>query len=799
MKSRVTTIVRSLAFAASLVLSASAQTSPAGSYFFSTLAGTTGGPDALDGIGSAARFNIPRGVAVDSTGNLYVSDYMNHTIRKITPSGAVTTFAGTAGVNGSTDGPAATALFEHPMGLAIDRTGNLYVDDFGNCTIRKITPAGVVSTFAGTARAIGSTDGVGETARFNYPYDVALDDDGNLYVADLFNSCIRKIAPDRTVSTLTARDIRLLYPCSLALDAQKNIYVADLGLHTIAKITPTGTLSILAGISATQGSADGPGQSATFNTPNGITVDRLGNVYVSDTNNQTIRKITPDGTVTTFAGTKGSSDIVDGRGAAAHFSGTTELAADDSGNIYAVDGGAHSVRKITPDALVTTVAGAPAVAGASDGTGPAARFRYPDSVAVDKAGNTYVADTQNYAIRKISPDGNVTTFAGKPGEYGHLDGTGTEARFSYPEGIAVDQAGNVYVADDDFTVRLPSGTTFPSNTGSTIRKITPAGVVTTFAGTAGTYGNVDGSGTAARFNHPQGVAVDPTGNVYVCDTYNGTIRKITPAGQVSTFAHLNGLGNCIAVDGSGTVFALSDNTIYKFSASGLATPFVGSGSGISVQFSSRPGIAADAAGNLFVADSNFQTIRKITPAGQITTIAGKDSLTGNATGVGSDAHFNFPVAIAVDQTGNLLVANNFNHNIRKGQLAGAPVIATQPQSQTATAGGSVQFSVTAGGVPTPTYQWYFNGAVFSGATTNTLSFSNARTADAGDYTVVVSNSLGSVTSTKATLTVSSSSTPPPSSTPSSGGSTGGGGSITAWFVFALAALGISRRQFRSHS
>jgi streptogramin lyase len=241
-----------------------------------------------------------------------------------------------------------------------------------------------------------------------------------------------------------------------------------------------------------------------------VAVDAAGNVYVADTNNYTIRKISPDGFVTTLAGTAGSPGSADGSGAAVSFNFPAGVAVDAAGNVYVADTDNHTIRKITSAGVVTTLAGTALSQGSADGIGAAARFDYPQGVAVD-AGNVYVADRDNYTIRKITSAGVVTTLAGTAGNQGPTDGTGAAARFDYPHGVAVDAAGNVYVADTD---------------NHAIRKISPAGVVTTLAGAASNRGSADGPGATAGFNSPYGVAVDAAGNVYVADTSNHLIRKI---------------------------------------------------------------------------------------------------------------------------------------------------------------------------------------------------------------------------------------------------------------------------------
>jgi len=333
-------------------------TSPTGTV--TTFAGGSSG--STDGTGADARFNYPQDVAVDGDDNLYVADPSNHTIRKITPAGVVTTLAGTAGSSGSTDGTGTDARFSAPYGVAVDGDGNIYVADLANHTIRKITPAGVVTTLAGAAGSSGSADGTGADARFNEPYGVAVDGDGNVYVADTWNYMIRKI-------------------------------------------TPAGVVTTLAGAAGSSGSADGTGADARFASPQEMAVDGDGNVYVADRSNHTIRKITPAGVVTTLAGAAGSSGSADGTGADARFWGPQGVAVDGDGNLYVTDGSNHTIRKITPAGVVTTLAGTAGSSGSTDGTGPLARFNSPAGVAVDGVGNIYVADRSNHAIRKVTPAG----------------------------------------------------------------------------------------------------------------------------------------------------------------------------------------------------------------------------------------------------------------------------------------------------------------------------------------------------------------------------------------------------------
>lgn len=358
---------------------------------------------------------------------------------------------------------------------------------------------------------------------------------------------------------------------------------------------------------------------------------------------------------TTIAGTARSPGIADGTNSAARFNWPIAAALDRAGNLIVADNNNHAIRKISPtgtDWSVTTVAGMRGVAGSADGTNSAARFNYPAGLAVDNAGNIYVLDAMNDAIRKVTPVGTnwvVTTLAGKPGSRGNQDGTNSAARFSFSiyggGALAVDSDSNLFVAD----------------AGShTIRKMTPMGtdwVVTTLAGRS--IGNADGTNSNARFAAPDGMAVDGAGNLFVVEMGNAAIRKVTPVGTnwvVTTLAGLSG------TDGN----------------SGPLHPGSADGTNSAARFNRPSAVALDSAGNLYVMDSVNNEIRKVTPVGTnwvVTTLAGKAGSAGTQDGTGSAARFYIGYlstyyyvagALAVDSAGNLFVADTFNNTIRKG-------------------------------------------------------------------------------------------------------------------------------------
>lgn len=571
----------------------------------------------IDGIGEAARFDNPTGLAIDAAGNLYVADSANATIRKVTPAGVVTTLAGVALRTGRTDGPASSALFNNPRAVAVDPPGNVYVADAGNHAIRRISPAGIVSTMPGT---------------FEFPAALALDVAGNLFVAD--SHAIRSITPQGEVRLVAgmpgepgaidgpALQARLGSILGLAFDRAGNLYLADFSNATVRKLGVDGMVTTVAGATGQQGWVDGAGSAARFLYPGGIALDAAGNILVSDRRQYGYRRISPAGEVTTLVGspdwsissvegphaiavapsgsvyladevgdtivvvsvagqvqsfagpvpTAGFTQPLDGMGAAARFGWIAEMVGDGRA-LHILDG--RSLRRAGADGAVLTVAPAlplafPHNAMAVDASGtvyvadsyfcprpncapPGPPFRritadgvvtllaparsadpYPFEVtavqglAVDAGGNLLFGDLVRRVVRRMSPDGTLTTLAGAPTiEPGIRDGTGVEARFSSMWRFALDGAGNLYMSDSN-----------------AIRKVSPEGVATTLAGRPYTDfdpgGDSDGLGTAASFRNPHGLAVDSRGIVYVADTGNHLVRRVTPAGDVTTVAGTRG-------------------------------------------------------------------------------------------------------------------------------------------------------------------------------------------------------------------------------------------------------------------
>ena len=920
-----------------------------------TLAGAVGKASHLDGIGSGARFESPTALVVDGNGVVSVTD--GPTVRKITATGVVTTLAGASGFPGSTDGKGAAAAFSAPLSLAQDAAGNLYVADTFNHTLRKVDPSGTVTTYAGGAGQPGSTDGVAAAVRFAYPAGISLDAYGNLYVADMDNGKIRlgalgirpivvplpplsttalvggtatfsvlatgpgpfnyqwrrdgvnitgatgatlvlsglessdagfynvivgnasgavssaaaglavSVTPleavtfstqpaSQTVSlgstavfevsaegtapltyqwrkdgvalagavggSLSLQAVRALdggsydvvvsnpvgsvasaqakltvdfglfpasivtqttfqkvfpgapaafnvvavgtpplryqwskdgqpilgatgasytidsvqtadlgnysvevtgavggaassvaaalsfdltppaggswsvlagaaggagsldatgaaaqfnYPRGLAVDGGSNLYVADTQNHTIRKITPAGVASTVAGIAGSRGSENGFALQAQFHSPQGVAIDAGSNLYVADTGNHVIRKISASGVVSTLAGAMGTPGALDATGIEARFNQPTRIALDAAGDLFVTDTGNHVIRKITAGGVVSTFAGASGLAGSTDETAANARFNSPSDLAFDAAGALYVADTGNKTIRKVTTGGTTSTPLGRAGFYGTNDGTGDVARFASPTALTSDPSGNLWVLD-----------------GNRLRAVSSLGVVTPLAG-AFVAGANDGAGSSAQFFNPLAVCLAPSGDLYIADTGNSVLRVVGPGSTVRTFAGAASSGRLdgtatearfhsprgAAMDAAGNVYIADagNHTIRKVTLSGVVTTLAGSGAlgsldgrGPEAQFNAPQAVAVDAAGNVYVADTGNHVLRVISPDGLVATLAGLAGARGGADGTGNTARFWQPRGLALDTDGNIYVSDAGNFTLRKVTRSG---------------------------------------------------------------------------------------------------------------------------------
>jgi trimeric autotransporter adhesin len=601
------------------------------------------------GPARSAALSFPTDAVADKAGNVYIYDSLNYRIRRVTPDGIISTFAGT-GVGGySGDGGPATQAQIEPYGkMTVDAIGNLYFTDGINHIIRRITPEGVVSTYAGNGQ-LATTPNNGNNGQATkaslglFSGGLAVDSAGNLYLAEDYTNQIRVIAPSGIITTFAgsgtlgfkdgpAASAEFYVPYGIALDSAGDLFVADTSNGVVRKVS-AGTVSTVAGTPVYGFSGDGgPALQATFRFPEGVTVGGDGNLYIEDTGNFRIRSVRANGAISSVAGDGQFESTPDGTPAAsATLSGPNFLSFDPSGRLLICDTGDFTVRRINSDDTIQTIAGT-GIQGVGEGYqlvygGPATAtlLGTPRQAVADAKGNIYVSDDYASVVYIITPDGNLNLFAGQVGVYqfGGDGGPATSATFAKPQGLALDQSGNLYISD-------------PAD--NRIRMVSTKGIITTFAGTGQAGFSGDGGPAAqATMNYPQGIAFDSKGDLIIADKFNNRVRSISPEGIISTIAG-NGTaasaGNggsaaaaslnrpyVVTTDSSGNIFVIetggatvreiSDGTISLAAGNGQLGLGGDGGPAIQASLSGADGLAADSSGNLYIADFNNNRVREV--------------------------------------------------------------------------------------------------------------------------------------------------------------------------------------------
>ncbi|MFN0112791.1 MAG: BACON domain-containing protein [Blastocatellia bacterium] len=715
----------------------------------STIAGTprVSGFSGDGELATTARLNQPGGVAVDGSGNVYISDVTNNRVRKINAAdGKISTIAGNGQLGSSGDGgPATAATVNFPYGLAIDKTnGDVYWAEFSSNRVRKITVAtGIISTVAGTGTAAyNGDDKLATEATVNAPINVTFDNNNNLVIADSGNNRIRRVnRADGKISTIVgtgasgftgdggiATDARVSVPAGVIFDPAGNIYFADRGNSRVRKVVAgTNIISTIAGIGLSGFNGDGLAALASrLSVPNSIAVDSVGNIFIGDRENLRVRKLIfatandnvaptiaitapttqPTFTTTTspltLSGTASDNAAVflvrwsNDRGGSGVAGGSNAwtvpgIALQNGANTLTVTawdvrGNASSAKLVVnfnAQQMITTLAGTGLTGATGDGGAAiGARLFLPTGVAADAAGNVYIADSANNRVRKVTPAGVILPFAGN-GMLGSSGdgGQAIDASFNQPQSVAVDSTGNVYISD---------------SSNHRIRRVAPNGVITTVAGTgADSFGGDGGPATQAQLNTPFQIAVDLAGNLYIADAVNRRVRKITTStGVITTIAGDGRVGTSgdggmatkaqfllpygVTVDRNGVVFVLDafDGRVRRVATDGTITNYVGTGNfgytgdggpATAAQIDPQSFITTDADGNLHIADLFNHVIRKVTATtGIITTVVGTGL--GGFSGDGTSptgAQLAFPNDVAFDRVGNMYIADYNNQRVRK--------------------------------------------------------------------------------------------------------------------------------------
>jgi uncharacterized protein (TIGR03437 family) len=596
----------------------------------------------------AALFN-PRGLAVDSAGNLYISDTGNFRIREVTPAGIISTFAGngTAGFSGD-GGPPTSASFGTTTRIVFDRTGNFYISDPDNHRIRRVTTNGVINTFAGNGTNASTGDnGQALLASFQAPTGLTVDPNNNLYVADINAERVRMITPAGIVSTVAgtggkaeagdgglATQAKLNGPAGVGIEGSAGnltLVVADQYGSRLRSINlASGIITTIAGTIAQVGMAGdgGPAVNASLYQPTDLFVNQAAPspvILIADSLNFRLRQIV-NGTISTIAGNGNYGYTGDGGiGTDANLPGPDGVVIDANGNTIVCDTYANRARSIDMFGIINLIAGTHTAGFTGDG-GPAAAASLVDcqGIAIDSAGNLYIADTHDQRIRKISAAGIITTVAGTGANTFSGDaGQAVNAALSQPEGIAVDAQGDLYIAD----------------TGNNrIRRVTSSGIITTIAGTgtAGYAGDGDFA-PGAQLNAPARIALDSSGNIYFSDNGNNVVRRILTDGLIQTVA---------------------GNGQYGFSGDG--------GQATAAMLANPIGLAFDTTGGLLIADAGNARIRRVETTGVINTIAGNG--TNALAGDGRpplQTGFGLPADVTVDPAGNIYIADQNDGRVRR--------------------------------------------------------------------------------------------------------------------------------------
>jgi uncharacterized protein (TIGR03437 family) len=598
------------------------------------------------------------GLAFDSSGNLFAADRNRHRIVRYNSSGQMTVFAGTGTAGYSGDGGLANqAMLNAPSGVAVDERGNVYICEFGSHTVRRISPNGIIQTLMGTGRSGFADDNVLAVGQPLWgPEDIALDKAGNIYVSDINASRVRIIdtsgitrtfAGGNTTSELgdggPANQSYIGRPFALAVDAQGAVYITT-GSYLRVRRVSGGRIETFAGNGKGGFSGDGgPARNATLALPQAVAVDNSGNVYIGD--HRRVRRVNPSGIIETVAGYGLRDGFGDGYAAFdAYLNEPWGVIADKQGSLYVADRGNHRIRKIDTKGVITTIAGdGLCVTRGDGGLATEASITWPVGLALDGNGNLYIAE-QGWAegpdsgynrVRKVSPDGRISTVAGgKSGPLGVPPSRlALDTRIGLIRDVAVDSQANLYI----------------SELYNVIWKVTPDGRIAIYAGQLDRSGFAGDGGpaTQALLNNPDGLAISPDGELYVADWSNHRIRKIDRSGVITTVA-----------------------------GTGVSGSTGNGGPALAAQIQEPRGLTFDSAGNLYFTETG--RVRRVAKDGTISTIAGNGT-----TGYGGDggnpleAVFYFPSRIAIGPDGAIYVADRANNRIRKiepGRIVPAGVV-----------------------------------------------------------------------------------------------------------------------------
>jgi len=718
------------------------------------LISTVAGGGVQDGGPATAASLNAYSVVKDTGGNLFIADGLNNRIRKVDMNGIITTVAGNSvpGYQGD-GGPAVDASLNSPSGVAMDTAGNLFIADAQNYCIRKVDTSGIITTVAGPGQYGSVGDGApADWAWLGFPVAVAVDVSGDLFISDSYLCRIRKVGPDGIINTVVGKSLSnapnpgfsgdggpavnatLSHPEGITMDAAGDLLIADGGNNRIRRVDTHGIITTVAGsaqISLPNLGDGGAATNASLNLPYGVAVDASNNLYIADLNHYRVRKVDGNGVIFTVAG-NGINNVDSGDG------GQATNATVDPVSVFAYTAGnfliaGAVVRQVDSNGYITTIAGNLAeLSGDGGDGGPAinALLDQPAGLAIDAAGNLFISEDGHDLIRKVDTNGIISTIAGSGNSgFSGDNGPATNASFFAPGGLLTDGAGNLLVADTD---------------NNCVREVDTNGVMATVVGDPYGFYHYSGDGgpaTGAGLYLPEALAKDPAGDLFIADNHNHVVREVNTAGIIKTMVGIH----TATYSGDGG----------PASAAGLNGP---------------SGLAFDAAGNLFIADGGNNRVRKVATNGIISTVAGNGAVpifpypleTGDG-GPATNATLDGPMGLAIDSQGNLYIADSINRAVRKVDAAGTITLAVSPGPRCAVDNGE---ATTHGDLWAP---WGLamddagnlfiadNGNNRVRKVTNTegpiLALTAVSAASAGNYQLVVTGAGGCVTSSIATLVV----------------------------------------------
>lgn len=609
-----------------------------------------GGPNDMPAVD--ANLNLPVAVYVDAAGNYYLANYQQQRVFRVNPAGTLTVVAGN-GINGFAGdgvvGGAGSAYLNYPQGVVADVSGNVYIADTYNCVVRKVDTTNTITTVAGMGQQCGYTgEGTATQKQLSYPIGLAIDGSGNLYIADSSNCRIRKLSGS-TISTVagngtcgyagdggTATSANLSSPSGVAVDSSGNIFIADTTNYVIRKVTAsTGKISRIAGTANVAGfSGDGASAlSATINAVYQLAVNSAGtSVWIADYGNWRIRKFVVGSTINTVVGSGNGGFCGDGGFAsAACLYYPQGVSVDAAGDIFIADSYNERIREVNTSAIINTVAGNGSTTLPTPVNGTPALgvvLNTPFGVIGDPSSNIFIGDTSNQLVSEMVQSSGDVDFVAGTGVYGYNgdNQTGTNAELAFPNAVARDSAGNLYIAD---------------TSNCLVREVNTAGIITTVAGnTSGGsphcgYSGDGGPATSAMLASPTGVYVDSANNLWIADTYNQVIREVV----------------------NGTINTVAGNGLAGYSGDG--------GPATSAKLQDPYGVTTDAAGNIFIADTYNHRIREVSALSQtINTVAGNGAATFTGDGPATQVSLSYPSWVTVDANGNMFIADTFNNRLR---------------------------------------------------------------------------------------------------------------------------------------